>query len=390
MLAPDADTSLPGIYLHIPFCVSICPYCDFAVHTGDRARREQFVDSLLSEIDLRGGYAGVFDTIYLGGGTPSRLATEQLARILERLRDTFEVEPAADVFLEVNPEDVNVESLTDWRQLGVSFLSLGVQSFDDRALQFLGRNHTSNESRGAVELAKKTGFKTISLDLIYGLPDQSLENWQRDLNAAIELQPDHFSCYQLTVHRKTVFGVRRSRGLLGELGNEDQAELFARTHEILRSAGYPGYEVSSFAGGPENESRHNRKYWDHTPYLGLGPSAHSFSGRRRWWNVRSLKAYEERIGIGELPTEEGEDLSIEDLRFEALMLGLRTSRGVNLERFRSLWGLDLAARNDEVIDQLVDQGHLVVEGYCLIPSASGWAIADRLALQFDVGGKSDR
>lgn len=383
------DVVSSGLYLHIPFCKSVCPYCDFAVRTGGAALRREFVDSLRSEIEMRRGYEAVFDTIYLGGGTPSVVESEQLTQILECVGTSLDVDHRVEIFLEANPEDVTSENLISWRELGVTSLSLGVQSFSERALRFLGRNHTPQQARTAVELAMKSGFATVSVDLIYGLPDQTVESWEHDLQAAVELDPDHLSCYQLTIHRETVFGARRSRGLLTELVDEVQSELFEKTHQYLKFQGYPAYEVSSFAKSPEHQSRHNLKYWDHTPYLGLGPSAHSFAGRRRWWNVRSLESYLQRVAQGNLPIDAGEDLTPEDLRFEAVMLGLRTSQGIDLEAFRSRWGLDLEGLNADLVEELVEQGRLSVRGQRLIPSPSGMAIADRLALRFDIGAASD-
>ncbi|HEX6864196.1 MAG TPA: radical SAM family heme chaperone HemW [Thermoanaerobaculia bacterium] len=366
----------PGLYLHIPFCSAICPYCDFAVLTGGPERRARFTDHLIREIGMWSSDLGPFqgmDTVYFGGGTPSALSSEQLGRIIESLP----VREDAWIFLEANPEDVTPESVLAWRDLGVRTLSLGIQSFDAEALAFLGRRHSPEQARRSVELAQEAGFHTVALDLIYGLPGQSVEAWRRTLETAVSLQPDHISCYQLTIHEGTPFGFRLERGKLAEAPEEAQAELFLLTHSFLRDAGWHGYEVSNFARSPEHQSRHNRKYWDHTPYLGVGPSAHSFDGRRRWWNERKVKPYESRIDLGERPIAGSEDLSDEDLALEAVMLGLRTVHGTDL-------GADLLERNAALIERLSRQGLLNVEGSRLVPTLEGLAIADSLARDFDV------
>src|SRR5215218_8299567 len=293
-MTPKIEAS-PGLYLHIPFCSAICPYCDFAVLTGGPERRAQFTDHLIREIGMWSSDLGPFqgmDTVYFGGGTPSALSPEQLGRIIEAAKTYLPVREDAWIFLEANPEDVTPESVLAWRDLGVRTLSLGIQSFDAEALAFLGRRHSPQQARQSVELARGAGFHTVALDLIYGLPGQSAEAWRRTLETAVSLQPDHISCYQLTIHEGTPFGFRLKRGKLAEAPEESQAELFLLTHSFLKDAGWPGYEVSNFARSPEHQSRHNRKYWDHTPYLGVGPSAHSLaaadasSPARRWWNVR--------------------------------------------------------------------------------------------------------
>jgi len=382
----------PGLYLHIPFCSAICPYCDFAVLTGGADMRARFVDHLLQEITLWEPDRGLFpdiDTIYFGGGTPSALHPDQIARILEAARKHLAIRTDAAVFFEANPEDVTPETTRTWRDLGVRMLSLGIQSFNTEDLRFLGRRHTPDEARRSVETARAAGFDIVSIDLIYGLPAQTPAAWSRTLAEAVALEPDHLSCYQLTIHEGTPFGFRLARGKLAELPEPEQADLFLLTHRSLADHGYPGYEVSNFARTPEHQSRHNRKYWDHTPYLGLGPSAHSFSGltgRRRWWNERKIKPYQSRIEAGERPLAGSEDLTAEDLATEALMLGFRTARGVDLIRFQEIYGLDLTMRNAQLIERLEREGLLRIAENRLLPTLEGWAVADSLARDFETAG----
>jgi putative oxygen-independent coproporphyrinogen III oxidase len=382
----------PGLYLHIPFCSAICPYCDFAVLTGGRQRRASFVDSLLAEIALWRHDAAAwetFDTVYFGGGTPSALAPEELERLLLAARAALPVAAGAWIALEANPEDVTAASLPRWRELGVSMLSLGVQSFDPGTLRFLGRRHTPEQALEAVALAVAAGFPTVSVDLIYGAeaPGEA-SRWRRDLEQALAigpLPPHHLSCYQLTIHEGTPFGFRAARGELRELPEGAQAELFRLTHELLAERGYPAYEISNFASAPEHRSRHNRKYWDHTPYLGLGPSAHSFDGRRRWWNERKLHTYQARLAAGQKPVAGGEELDSRDLALEEVMLALRTAAGLDLAGFHRRHGIDLAARNRRFIADLAARGLAVERGGRLVPSLDGLAVADALARSFEIG-----
>jgi len=393
--------SAPGLYLHIPFCSAICPYCDFSVQRADVPARKRFVEHLVAEVALAGREwrdPRPFDTVYFGGGTPSLLPAADLARVLGACRSRLALAtPAPWIFLEANPEDVTPDACAEWVGLGVRTLSLGVQSFSDEALRFLGRRHTAAQARVAVETALAAGFDTVSVDLIFGLPGQTAEAWRRELAAAVAVGPGHLSCYQLTIHPRTRFGVSAARGQLSELPEEGQAVLFELTHRFLADAGFAGYEVSNFARSPHHESRHNRKYWDHTPYLGLGPSAHSFAAAEvnarpaghRWWNELRTPRWESRVAAGERPALGQESLGPNALATEAVMLGLRTTAGIHLGGFRARYGVDLLAANDALVARLVAEGHLVVragpEGdRRLVPTLSGLAVADGMAAAFEL------
>jgi oxygen-independent coproporphyrinogen-3 oxidase len=396
---PAVPASAPGLYLHIPFCSSICPYCDFSVMHSASPARERFASRLVTEVALAAPTwrdPQPFDTVYFGGGTPSQIAPEELARVLGACRTHLAFATASPwVFLEANPEDVTPSACAEWRALGVRTLSLGVQSFSDEALRFLGRRHSGRQAEEAVEIALGAGFDTVSIDLIFGLRGQTAEEWRRDLATAVSLEPQHLSCYQLTIHPRTRFGMQARHGRFSELPEEDQATLFELTHRFLADAGFPAYEVSNFARAPSHRSRHNRKYWDHTPYLGLGPSAHSLaaaeaqSPARRWWNERGTPRWESRLAAGERPIEGQELLAPKDLAQEALLLGLRTADGIDLDGFRIRYGVDLLAANDTLVGRLVDEGRIVVRaspegGQWLVPTLSGLAVADGLAAAFDL------
>jgi len=373
-----------GLYLHVPFCARICPYCDFAVRTGDGARRRTFVEHLLTEIDLHADSTLQFDTLYFGGGTPSCLEPEDLARIVHRARTRLHLAADTRIFLEANPEDVSRESLAAWQKLGVHTLSLGIQALNREGLEFLGRLHDPETAERSMTLSREAGFRTVSMDLIYGLPGQSAGDWEDELDRALALQPDHISCYQLTVHAGTRFGAMEKRGTLTQLSSDVQGELFRLTHRHLNASGMQGYEVSQFAATVEHRSRHNQKYWDHSSYLGLGPSAHSYTDGRRWWNLRKTSTWQQRVSEGVRPVEETETLGARALTLEALMMGLRTYAGVDLEQIRSRWGVDLRAVNGDHIARLAAEGLVNVHGDRLSPTRDGLAVADGLARSFNL------
>ncbi|MGH9463291.1 MAG: radical SAM family heme chaperone HemW [Vicinamibacteria bacterium] len=384
---PDRSSrsSKPGLYVHIPFCSSICPYCDFAVLTGNRARQERFVSHLLREIELADEKMWGFDTVYFGGGTPSFLYAEGLSEIASTISKKGWLDSDCRWFLEANPEDVAPSSLTVWRELGIRTLSLGVQSLDDQALPWLGRHHTVEDVRRSVGRVREAGFESLSLDLIYGRPGQELADWRKELGAAIALKPDHLSCYQLTIHDRTLFGLRKRKGEVMEASEDAQADLFRLTHELLADAGYEGYEVSNFARSEAHRSRHNQKYWYHTPYLGLGPSAHSFDGGCRFWSERSFFDWQKKIDGGESTVEGRETLSDEELLLEAVMLRMRTKDGLDLAWVRERFDVDFLKLNEEVVAKLAAERLLDVDGDCLRPTLDGLAVADRLAVALNVG-----
>jgi len=357
------------------------------VLTGGAERRARFVEHLLAELKLWGKDRDAFpeiDTIYFGGGTPSALSPDQIGHILHGVRECLSIRDDAWIFFEANPEDVTQESARAWRDLGVRTLSLGIQSFDAESLRFLGRRHSPEQARRSFEMARAAGFDTVSIDLIYGLSGQTPEAWRRTLEEAVSLDPDHLSCYQLTIHEGTPFGFRLARGKMTEIPEPVQADLFLLTHRFLSDHGLPGYEVSNFARGAGHQSRHNRKYWNHTPYLGLGPSAHSFSTARRWWNERKLKPYEVKVESSERPIAGSEELAAYDLALEALMLGFRTAAGIDNDRFLERYEIDLRIGNAGLIEKLKSEGLLRIEDSRLIPTLEGLAVADSLARDFEL------
>lgn len=380
----------PGLYLHIPFCGSVCPYCDFAVVRGGPARRTAFVRALRLEIERVAAthaarFAAPFDTIYLGGGTPSALAPTALAEVLEAVRNHLALTHEARFILEANPEDVDSGVTAQWRALGFSGVSLGVQSFHDVELRQLGRRHDGTRARHAVETVLSAGFAWVSLDLMYGLPGQTLPAWRENLRQALALGTPHLSCYQLTVHPDTPFARRAARGRLAPIDEHAEARFFTFTHEYLAAHGCPAYEVSNFARELAQRSAHNIKYWQHVPYLGLGPSAHSFDGRRRWWNVRDLRDYEARLAAGALPVADEEVLNHRQLALETILLGLRTTEGLDLAALATRHGCDLRAHAADVLARwhALDLAHGIADGRLRL-TRRGLAVVDALAAELPV------
>ncbi len=378
-------SSKAGLYIHIPYCSAVCPYCDFAVRVGSSTERTKFPDKLIAELALINDWAYPIDTIYFGGGTPSILSASALAQVLDAASKRLPVEPDARIHLEANPEDVTPQRLKAWHAIGVEFLSLGIQSFDDKELAWLGRRHDGEHARTVLAEALQAGFHTVSADLIFGLPAQTLASLERNTDTLETLTPQHASLYQLTIHEGTTFGGLAERGKLTELDNSSQAELFRFAHEGLGALGLNAYEVSNFACNEAHRSSHNQKYWAHVPYLGIGPSAHSFDGKNRWWNERTVTAYGRALEKNLRPVQECEQLSKEDVALEMLMLRLRTVDGLNLGEFTDKTDVDLVETNRTTISMLVEEGYLVHQNDLLAPTLKGLAVADWIVGKLELG-----
>jgi len=373
------DSKILGLYIHIPFCRTKCGYCNFYSVTS-LSSIPDFLEALGREMELVLGEFGPFDTVYIGGGTPSILSLNEMENLLAGIRRNFALLSDVEMTMEANPADLDLSILQDLRNLGVNRLNIGIQSFDQKILNFLGRRHSSIEAISAIETARKAGFENIGLDLIYGVPGQGTRSWLDTLSQALAFDPEHLSCYQLTLESKTPLGKRYEQREFSLPVEELEYDFFIKTSESLEEVGYIHYEVSNFARDIALISRHNQKYWDHTPYLGLGPAAHSFSGYQRWWNHRSVERYIADAKAGKKPIEGTEILTMEQLGLEALFLGLRTKKGIYLKEFVEQYGCDLAVEKREVLDRLQEEGLVAInEGY-LVPTRAGLAVADGLAL----------
>ena len=369
----------PGLYIHIPFCLSKCHYCDFYSLTSTSAIPD-FLKALYKEMEMYPNRFDVFDTLYIGGGTPSLLSPSQLEDILTSVRKNFDLISDPEITIETNPADLDRSLLESMREMGINRINIGIQSLDDKLLDFLSRRHSVKQALSAIEASRKAGFQNIGLDLIYGVPGQDMNSWLDSLKQAVAFSPEHLSCYQLTLGAKTPLGIRYQAREFLMPGEELQYDSFIKTSEFLKDAGYIHYEVSNFARGTKYVSRHNQKYWDHSPYLGLGPSAHSFQPNRRWWNHRSVDQYLAAINIENLPVEETETLTMEQLRLEALYLGLRTKKGVSLYDFKNQYHYDLLTEKKEMLDKLQKEGLVSIRNGYLSPTPTGLAVADSLAL----------
>lgn len=358
-----------GVYIHIPFCRSHCSYCDFATGMYESELAERYVNSLIdettrwSEVDS----PAVVDTIYFGGGTPSLLAPAQIERILKAVRNRFQVPAGAEVTIELNPGDggtsaaAKLETIRDFRHLGINRASFGAQTFDDRELKQLGRTHSSGDITSTFNQLREAGFENINFDLIAGLPGQTLADWQRNLTAALKLRPEHLSLYLLDIHEGTPLADQINRGQRPKPDDDLAAEMYLIMIDELSAAGYQHYEISNFCR-PGFESRHNTKYWTGDPYYGFGCSAHSFDGRlKRWSNERDAASYASLIETHQSPIVERTDLNRDEARSESVFLGLRLMRGLNLENYRARFGTDLRDEYDADIMRLRDAGLIEID-----------------------------
>ena len=331
-----------GIYIHIPFCRSKCDYCDFYSLAGRDDRMDQYQKALLSHIKETAPLAQDFpvDTIYIGGGTPSYYGAKRLKELLGVIRKLYKVEKDAEVTVECNPDSVDVKSLKILRKAGVNRLSMGMQSANACELERIHRIHTPQQVNEAATAARKAGFTNLSLDLIYGLPGQTMDSWEATVEHALSLIPQHLSCYGLKVEEGTPLAARVAQGEV--LPDDDQqADLYLWTVGRLERAGYPQYEISNFAK-PGFASRHNLRYWLTQPYIGFGPGAHSDFGGRRYSFVRDLDAYIQGVLQGGDIIDESEIIPKRERCGEYLMLRLRTVQGINEQEYRSTYFMDFA------------------------------------------------
>jgi len=371
--------NLPGLYIHIPFCKTKCPYCHF-FSTTDITAVDAVIASIVREMELYTGEFDTFDTIYIGGGTPSLLTIQQIEAILSGVHKHFLVPPDAEITMEVNPADGDFSWYRSVKNLGVNRLHMGVQSFSDQALTFLGRRHRAEDAFAAIDNTVRAGFDNFGLDLIYGIPGQDLQSWQESLECAVSLSPPHLSAYQLAIEEETPLCDSYRCGSF-EIPDEDASlSFFLETSTYLERSGYHHYEVSNYAARPSRKSRHNQKYWDHTPYLGLGPGAHSFKEGRRWWNHRSIESYLNDLALGTTPAAGDETLNQDELRLETLFMGLRTAAGIDLAAFRRQFDENLLEIRHSIIESLITRGFIVVSDERISPTRRGLAVADQLAL----------
>jgi len=336
-----------GLYVHIPFCNIQCGYCDFFTLQNRKSQFQPYLNALTAELNL---YADDdrfrelrFDTVFLGGGTPSLLNPTDIATLLAGVRKLFDVSPEAEITIEANPGTLDSVRLVDLKSAGVNRLSLGAQSFDAAELAFLDRDHSAADTDFCLAAARAAGYDNVSLDLIYGLPGQTISAWQDNLDAAVALAPDHLSVYCLTFEPRTPLMHRLRKGEVNKPEDASVSDMQLLTADYLEEHGYTRYEISNYAK-PGFESRHNKKYWNGAPYLGVGASAHSFVAESRFWNVRNYKGYMDSLSQNELAIAGQEVLSREQRCLERIFLGLRQQKGLDLQLFRHEFGESLLDR----------------------------------------------
>lgn len=368
-----------GLYIHIPFCLSKCGYCSF-YSTESVHLIPEYITALKKEIRYYHKAFSSFDTVYIGGGTPSLLTPQQLAELFSAINKYYNLDKDAEITLEANPGDLSLEYLKAVRRIGINRLNIGIQSFDDKILNLLGRRHSSKEAIASIEAARKAGFHNLGIDFIYGLHGLGIKSWMNTLQKAVSFVPEHISCYQLSLDEKTpLYKKYDAEGW--QLPDENtELKFFLTTAQELENAGYIHYEVSNFARKEIFKSRHNRKYWRHAPYLGLGPASNSFLDDKRWWNKPSVKTYIKEIASGNIPVQESETLSAEQLQLEALFLGLRTKEGIDLKHYQTNYGIDLLGDKKIIINTLIKNKLVKLQNGFLCPTRQGMAIADSLAL----------
>jgi oxygen-independent coproporphyrinogen-3 oxidase len=375
-----------GIYIHIPFCVRKCPYCDFTSFPTEAVFESEYVDALKKEMESRALEAGLrkeIRTIYIGGGTPSIFPPIIIYKLLSHLLREFKVRGDAEITIEANPGTVNLENLKGYRDVGINRLSLGVQSLNDRLLSTLGRIHNRQQAIDAYEDAREAGFDNIGIDLIHSIPGESLSDWKRELNEVVLLGPEHISAYSLTIEEGTRFHSQMQKGVLPIPSEETQLDMFLTTEEILEKAGYEHYEVSNYAI-PGFRSRHNQIYWNGGEYIGLGLSAHSYISdqRIRTANSSNLEEYFRLIKEKGNAVIEEEMLTKEKAMGEAVFLGLRMLEGIDLEVFKERFGVGIETAFSDAVSELTQKGLLEMTQAHLRLTKQGLLLLNDVSVRF--------
>tara|TARA_B100001146_G_scaffold65715_1_gene58287 strand:- start:145 stop:1326 length:1182 start_codon:yes stop_codon:yes gene_type:complete len=390
-----------GLYVHVPFCKTKCPYCDFNTYQGIENLIEPFLPAITSEITCWGDALAhpPVKSVFFGGGTPSYLPPGDIERILVAIQSSFQVDPAAEISIEANPGDLDEAACAGILNQGVNRLSIGVQSLDNDLLNLLGRRHQASEAVEAFQSARQAGFDNVNLDLMYGLPNQSMEQWQKTLSSLIELTPEHISLYALTIEEGTPMHRWAAEGKIPEPDSDLAADMYQHAREVLAEAGYHHYEISNWSL-PDRACEHNLVYWENGPYLGVGPGAHSRLGDYRFWTVLSPRDYNTKAAtwadsgvqpladlvetaLQGIPTLGGwEHLSLETTCSETMFLGLRLLDGLNLSEASAIAGTDLAKKFQTPIQECLNLGLLEQDGDCLKLTMQTYLVANQAFTRF--------
>ncbi len=373
-----------ALYVHIPFCLAKCQYCDFVSFRADDklSALPQYKDLLLREADFwTDEQMAAIETVYIGGGTPTVLDVDDLAELISYLKQRCRLADEAEITVECNPATVDAAALYRLRQSGANRLSVGVQNFHDAVLRSMGRMHTVSDAMRIIEDARAAGFTNISIDLMSGLPGQTVDDWLWQLNTATDLQPQHISLYGLSLAEDSAWGKAAAGGLLSLPSEEECAMMMAAGHDFLLEAGFEHYEIANFAR-PGYYSRHNMAYWQRLDYLPLGVAAAGMCGNRRWLNHQDLALYERSVLAGQKPVGEEEFLTSEQVISEAVFLGLRLLDGIDLRQFSALYGVDLEEKFAASITKMRQMQLLELGEDCLRLSAKGRLLANEVFMAF--------
>ncbi|WP_027421423.1 radical SAM family heme chaperone HemW [Crocinitomix catalasitica] len=368
---------MAGIYIHIPFCKVKCHYCDFHFSV-QLATIPKLVEAILLEIDLRTDYlqGETIETIYFGGGTPSVLASNQIERILRKIEDRFAIAENCEITFECNPDDLTKEKLADLKSLKINRLSIGIQSFDEEVLKYMNRAHNSQQAIEAIEWSREMGFENSTVDLIYGIPNLSLDDWKKQVDKMLSFQINHLSAYCLTIENNTVFGAWQKKGELTLPSDETSLAQFQYLIDELPNFGYEQYEISNFA--KENSiSKHNSAYWLGKAYLGIGPSAHSYNHTQRQWNVANNGKYLKGVQKG-TDFYELEDLTIEDRFNDYILTRLRTKWGINLDDLANISLVNLP-KTKKILNDKIALGDIEIKGEIYSLTNQGKYVADAIS-----------
>lgn len=369
---------MAGIYIHIPFCRQACHYCNFHFSTTLH-QKAALVQAIVQEIALTVPYAASesIATVYFGGGTPSLLTVDELGPILQAVRNRFTVLPDTEITLEANPDDITTDALHGWKNLGFNRLSIGIQSFLAEELQWMNRAHNEAQASNCITLAQQAGFRNLSVDLIYGSPLLSDADWRRNVETVVALGVPHISCYALTVEPKTALHHQIKQQQKAAVDGDKQAAQFLLLMQWLAEAGYEHYEISNFAQ-PGLRSRHNSSYWQGTPYYGFGPSAHSYDGKARRWNIANNALYIQALSKNTIPFEE-EILTTTQQLNEYIMIALRTMEGIDLQRVEQTFGTTKQQLILQAAERYCKEGQALLLGNRLVLTDAGKLLADGIA-----------
>ena len=387
---------MAGIYIHIPFCKQACYYCNFHFSTSAGSRNEM-TGSLIKEIELRrkmldeddkkaiailSSPQEIIETIYFGGGTPSLLSGDEISLIIFSVKKNYKVAANAEITLEANPDDINTQSLIAWKNAGINRLSIGIQSFIDRDLKWMNRAHNSDQAIESIELTRKEGFENFSIDLIFGTPGLTDKEWKKNISTVIDLKVPHISSYALTVEPKTALQKMIELKKKENVNNDVQAKHFSILMEMMQTAGYEHYEISNFAK-PGFRSKHNSSYWQGEKYIGIGPSAHSYNGKERSWNIANNKLYIESLKQNQVPFEK-ETLTNSERLNEYVMTSLRTIEGLDLDFVEKTFSLAERNRIEKILKNRIEKDNFIQQKNKIVLTNKGKLFADRIAVELFV------